>query len=83
MPNDPSGSLALYDSHSGYNSEGSIVHGRTILNARIGRNDDEFLASGEIDDGSGGHGSNDNSSFITTYPYLQCVAYMNKTHSQR
>ena len=83
MSNNPAGSLALYDRHSGYSSEGNIVHGRAILNARIGRDDEAFLASGDIDDGTGGHDINDNSSLITSYPYLQCVAYMNKTHSQR
>jgi hypothetical protein len=89
MSNDPSGSIALYNGHSGYNSEGSIVRGRTILSARRhSSSDDSYVASSENYDGSGGNGNNNNnnnnnSSLITTYPYLQCVAYINKTHSQR
>jgi hypothetical protein len=85
--NDPSGSIALYNGHSGYNSEGSIVRGRTILSARRSSNDDSYVASSENYDASGGSGNNNNNnnnnSLITTYPYLQCVAYINKTHSQR
>ncbi len=77
--------VALYNGHSGYNNEGTIVRGRTILSARRSTNDDSYVASSENDDGSGGSGNNNNhnSSLITTYPYLQCVAYINKTHSQR
>jgi hypothetical protein len=86
MSNDPSGSIALYNGHSGYNSEESIVRGRTILSARRSSSDDSYVASSENYDGSGGSGNNNNNnnnSLITTYPYLQCVAYINKTHSQR
>lgn len=85
MSNDPSNSIALYNRQSGYNNEGSIVRGRTILSARSSSssNDDSYVANNDNYDGSGGSGNNDNSSFITTYPYLQCVAYINKTHSQR
>jgi hypothetical protein len=79
MSNDPSGSIALYN---GYNSEGTIVRGRTILSAHRSSNDDSYAASSDNDDRSGGSGNNNNS-FITTYPFLQCVAYINKTHSQR
>jgi len=85
MSNDPSGSIALYNGHSGYNSEESIVRGRTILSARRSSSDDSYVASSENYDGSGGSGNNNNNnnSLIPTYPYLQCVAYINKTHSQR
>jgi hypothetical protein len=83
ISNDPSGTLTLYNSHSGYNSEGTILRGRTILSARRSSNDNSYVANNEDDNGSGGSGNNNNSSFITNYPYLQCVAYINKTHSQR
>ena len=77
----------MYNGHSDYNGEGTIVRGRTILSARHSRSDDSYLASSDHDDGSGGHGNNNNNnndpSLIPTYPYLQCVAYINKTHSQR
>lgn len=77
--------MTLYNAHAGYNSEGTVVRGRTILSARRSRVDDSYLASSDNEDGAGGNGNNDhqNSSFIPTYPYLQCVAYINKTHSQR
>jgi hypothetical protein len=85
--NDPLGSIALYNGHSDYNSESSIVRGRTILSARRSSNHDSYVANSENDDGSSGSGNNNNNnnnnSLITTYPYLQCVAYINKTHSQR
>ncbi|CAF0747226.1 unnamed protein product [Adineta ricciae] len=76
-----SGSIALYDRHSGYNSEGTIIRGRTILSAaRRGSNDNSYVASSDTDDGSNG---NNDSLIIPTYPFLQCVAFINKTHSQR
>lgn len=79
------GSLDLYNHHPGYNNEGSIVRGRTILSADRSSSNDPFIASSDPNDGSGGNGNNNpnNSSLIPTYPYLQCVAYINKTHSQR
>ncbi|CAF0734863.1 unnamed protein product [Rotaria sp. Silwood1] len=80
ISNDQSNSVALYN---GYNGEGTIVRGRTILSARRSSNDDSYVASSEHDDNSGGNGNNNNSTLFTTYPYLQCVAYINKTHSQR
>ncbi|CAF4435667.1 unnamed protein product, partial [Rotaria sp. Silwood2] len=80
ISNDQSNSVALYN---GYNGEGTIVRGRTILSARRSSNDDSYVASSEHDDSAGGNGNNNNSSLFTTYPYLQCVAYINKTHSQR
>lgn len=79
---DSSGSIALYNGQSSYNSDGSIIRGRTILSTR--RNtDNSYVASSETDDGSGNANNNNNSTFISAYPYLQCVAYINKTHSQR
>ncbi|CAF4859836.1 unnamed protein product, partial [Rotaria magnacalcarata] len=33
ISNDHTSSVALYNGHSGFNSEGSIVRGRTILSA--------------------------------------------------
>lgn len=80
---DSSGSIALYNGHGDFNSERTILRGRTILSARRS-NDNSLGASSDTDDGSGGNPTgNDNSSLITAYPYLQCVAYINKTHSQR
>ncbi|UJR33786.1 hypothetical protein I4U23_021212 [Adineta vaga] len=81
---DSSGSIALYNSHSGYKGEETILRGRTILSAdrRRSSNDNSYVASSDTDDGSIGNNNND-SSLITTYPYLQCVAFINKTHSQR
>ena len=76
-----SGSIALYDRHSGYNSEGTIIRGRTILSAaRRSNNDNSYVASSDTDDGPNG---NNDSLIIPTYPFLQCVAFINKTHSQR
>lgn len=80
------GSVALYNNHAGYNSESSVVRGRTILSAQRSSKNDPYVTSSEHHDGSGGSGNNNpnnNSSLIPTYPYLQCVAYINKTHSQR
>jgi hypothetical protein len=85
VSNDSPGSIALYNRQSGLNSEQTIVRGRTILSARRSSSDDSYSASSDNDDGSGSGGGdlNNNSSLITTYPYLQCAAYINKTHSQR
>ncbi|CAF0774413.1 unnamed protein product [Rotaria sordida] len=84
ISNDQSSSLALYNSHPSYSGEQTIVRGRTILSARRSHNDDSYVASNDHDDNTGGNGNNNNnSSLLTTFPYLQCVAYINKTHSQR
>ncbi|CAM4856041.1 unnamed protein product [Rotaria socialis] len=81
ISNDHTSSVALYNGLSGFNSEGSIVRGRAILNARQNNNDDSYIANSITDDNSAGDGNHNIS--LTTYPYLQCVAYINKTHSQR
>ncbi|CAF3925315.1 unnamed protein product [Rotaria magnacalcarata] len=81
ISNDHTSSVALYNGHSGFNSEGSIVRGRTILSARPSKNDDSYIANSINDDNSAGDGNHNIS--LTAYPYLQCVAYINKTHSQR
>ncbi|CAF0797647.1 unnamed protein product [Adineta steineri] len=85
VSNDPSSSIALYNSRSGYNDEGTIIPGRTILSAHLNSNGKSYVTNNENDDSSGiGNGNNDNNSpLIPAYPYLQCVAYINKTHSQR
>jgi cyclic AMP-dependent transcription factor ATF-6 alpha len=69
ISNDPSGSLALY------NNDGAVVPGRTILSDR---RSNSYLASNEHD-----YGPDNNPSVIPSYPFIQCVAYINKTHSQR
>ncbi|CAF2473660.1 unnamed protein product [Rotaria sp. Silwood2] len=50
ISNDQSNSVALYN---GYNGEGTIVRGRTILSARRSSNDDSYVASSEHDDSAG------------------------------
>jgi cyclic AMP-dependent transcription factor ATF-6 alpha len=66
----PTSSVALY------NQEGAVVPGRTILSDRHG---DSYLSNNEHDYGT----SPDNPSNTPNYPFIQCVAYINKTHSQR
>jgi len=66
--NSLSNSLALY------NNERAVVPGRTILSER---RSDSYLASNEHDYGP------DGSMDTPNYPFIQCVAYINKTHSQR
>jgi len=66
--NSLSNSLALY------NNERAVVPGRTILSER---RSNSYLASNEHDYGP------DGSMDTPNYPFIQCVAYINKTHSQR
>ena len=72
MPADPTSSMALY------NHEGAVVPGRTILSER---RSDSYVSNNEHDYGP--DGTSPNPGAIPTYPYIQCVAYINKTHSQR
>ncbi|CAM4961727.1 unnamed protein product [Rotaria socialis] len=74
--NNPSGSMALY------NNEGAIIPGRTILSDRRTNNENSYLTNSE-DDYRSDKNYNNNPSSIPSYPYIQCVAYINKTHSQR
>ncbi|CAF1021772.1 unnamed protein product [Adineta steineri] len=60
-----------------YNNQGAIVPSRTILSDRRSKNQDSYTTASDYDYGPNG---NDN---MRTYPYIQCVAYINKTHSQR
>lgn len=76
----------MYNGRGGFNGEGAIVRGRTILSARRSGSDDSYLTNSEHEDSStSGHGHQNpvDPTLIPTYPYLQCVAYINKTHSQR
>jgi len=52
-----------------YDNPGAVVPSRTILNER---SIDSSFSNRQIADGS-----------PPTYPYMQCVAFINKTHSQR
>lgn len=61
-----------------YNGEGAMVPSRTILS----NNENSYLTNIENDYGSEKI-NNNNPSLIPSYPYIQCVAYINKTHSQR
>jgi len=82
----PSGSLALYNARSAFNGEQTIIRGRTILSAaRRSSSDDSYLTTDDnYDNSAGGNPSNpDDPPLIPAYPFLQCVAYINKTHSQR
>ncbi|CAF1043905.1 unnamed protein product [Rotaria magnacalcarata] len=74
--NNPSGLMALY------NNEGAIIPGRTILSDRRTNNENSYLTNSE-DDYRSDKNDNNNPSSIPSYPYIQCVAYINKTHSQR
>lgn len=67
VSNNPSDLIPLY------NNQRAVVPGRTILSNRQTNNQDLYITNNE----------NDNPSTIPSYPYLQCVAYINKTHSQR
>ncbi|CAF1047502.1 unnamed protein product [Rotaria sordida] len=67
-----------------YNNEGAIVPSRTILSHHRTNNDKSYINSNEHDYGPDGtQNYNDYPSVIPNYPYIQCVAYINKTHSQR
>lgn len=79
----PSGSLALYNARSTFNGEQTIIRGRTILSAaRRSSSDDSYLTTNDNYDNSASEHSDD-PPLIPAYPFLQCVAYINKTHSQR
>lgn len=81
-----SGSLALYNARSAFDGEQTVVRSRTILSATGRRSmDDSYLTNHDHDDSSAGGNSNNpvDPTLIPAYPYLQCVAYINKTHSQR
>ncbi len=62
-----------------YNNEGAVVPGRTILSDR---RSGSYISTNEHDYGPDGT-SNNNPSKMPNYPFIQCVAYINKTHSQR
>ena len=79
---DLSGSMEVYLGDGVFGSERTLVRGRTILSAKRGASDDSFIASGENFEGATGNDSF-NASFIPGFPYWQCLAYINKTHSQR
>ncbi len=73
VTNDPSNSIALYD------NQGAVVPSRTILS-----NSKSYSAGSEYDYGPNRNENyNNDPSVIPAYPYIQCVAYINKTHSQR
>ncbi|CAF4027074.1 unnamed protein product [Rotaria sp. Silwood1] len=66
--NNISGSIDIY------NNQRSVVPSRTILSHRSIRDDYDLDKNSNY---------NDNPSLTPNYPYIQCVAYINKTHSQR
>jgi len=58
-----------------YNNEGAVVPGRAILS----NNENSYLTSNQHDYGN----DKNNPSTLRNYPFIQCVAYINKTHSKR
>jgi hypothetical protein len=64
-----------------YNTEGAVVPSRAILSDRRSSNERLVVANNEHDYGPDGNYDNNNNPSM--YPYIQCVAYINKTHSKR
>ncbi|UJR13505.1 hypothetical protein I4U23_000519 [Adineta vaga] len=71
ISNDLSNSIELY------NNEAAVIPSRTILSNSRSMSQNSYSTNSDYD-----YGPNGNTN-MPAYPYIQCVAYINKTHSQR
>ncbi|CAF0897663.1 unnamed protein product [Adineta ricciae] len=63
-----------------YGDQTAVVPSRTILESSRSIDQNSYPTNSIYDYGPNGDTSNNNGQ---AYPYIQCVAYINKTHSQR